>query len=113
MSAEDDAATRARDFRILARHRLAFLVVIGTAFTVNVLTFSGNLWAFWPAFVWGLALLVHYLIVRSIHVEEEWVDERAADLRMNSYDFDHIHNIKDRLADGCLDKAPTQKEVER
>ena len=29
----------------------------------------------------GVVLLVHYLFVRSIHVDEEWVDERAWELR--------------------------------
>ena len=28
---------------------------------------------------------------------------------MNSYDFDHIHTIKDRFADGELDRAPLQR----
>ncbi len=113
MSGTDQAAKRERDFRLFARHRIAFILVVGTALAVNVLTFSGTLWVFWPAGVWGLGLLVHFLIVRSIHVQEEWVDERVADLRMNSYDFDHIHNIQDRFADGSLDKAPSQKDVER
>ena len=110
MNEPDAAAARERDLRILARHRISYVVVIGTAFAINVLTFSGKLWVFWPAFAWGLALLVHYCIVRSIHVEDAWVDERAEDLRMNSYDFDHIHTIQDRFERGSLDRAPSQKD---
>ena len=112
-SPEERAAKRARDFRLFALHRLAYILIVGVALAVNVLTFSGTLWIFWPAGAWGLVLLVHFLIVRSIHVQDEWVDERVADLRMNSYDFDHIHNIQDRFTDGSLDKAPSQKDVER
>jgi hypothetical protein len=103
-------ATRERDFRWLRRHGIAYLLVIGSLLAINVLTFAGRLWAFWPAFGWGVVLLVHYLFVRSIHVEDEWVEERAGDLRMKSYDFDHIHNIQGRFADGSLDRPPAQSE---
>lgn len=110
MSTAAQVSTRERDLRYFARHRIAFVAVIGAGFAANVLTFAGSLWIFWPAFAWGIVLLVHYLFVHSIHVDDAWVEERAQDLRMNSYDFDHIHTIQDRFADGALDKAPLQKD---
>ena len=110
-----------RRARARARARVAelqaFYIHLAVYVGVNALLFAidgfgnGSLeWAFWPAFAWGVALLVHYLIVRSIHVEDAWVEERAADLRVNSYDFDHIHNIKDRFGEGELDRAPSQSD---
>ena len=34
--------------------------------------------------------------MRAIHVDEAWVDERADELRMKSYDFDHMRSIQER-----------------
>lgn len=77
------------------RHLLAFIVV-------NVLLTAANLvtgapwWAFWPLFVWALALMVHFLFYRASTVDEAWVDERTQDLRSKSYDLGHIDSIRAR-----------------
>ena len=105
-----EGSSRENEYRRLIRHCVAYAAVIGLLLAVNVLSFSGYLWTFWPAFGWGIVLLVHYLYVRTIHIEDEWVDERVDDLRMNSYDFDHIYTIRGRFGDGELDRAPSQRD---
>jgi hypothetical protein len=77
------------------RYRWIWLAISAALLVINVATFAGWLWAFWPIFVLGLPLFVQFLIVRSMAVDDEWVDERILDLHMNSYDFDHIRNIKE------------------
>lgn len=76
------------------RHLLAFVLVNVLLTGVNV--YQGPpWWAFWPLAVWGLALMVHFLIHRAGTVEEAWVEERALDLRSKSYDLGHIDNIRE------------------
>ena len=70
MAEEPGGSSREVDYRRLNVHRAAYAAVIAALLGANVLTFSGYLWAFWPAFGWGIVLLVHYLYVRSVHVEE-------------------------------------------
>jgi hypothetical protein len=52
---------------------------------------------FWPLAAWAVGLAVHYFIASAIDVNEEWVQEKAMDLRYRSYDFDHIENIQGRV----------------
>ena len=55
---------------------------------------SGTGWFFWIAITWVMILVIHFCIVRSIDVDEDWADERARDLRLKSYDYRHIDAIR-------------------
>ncbi len=50
-------------------------------------------WAFWPIAAWSVVFMIHYLRYKALTVDERWVDARAAELRIKSYDRDHIDNI--------------------
>ena len=50
-------------------------------------------WSFWPLGGWGLALVGHYLYLKTRTVNEAWVEERTADLHSKSYDAGHIDRI--------------------
>ena len=78
------------------RHRNAFLVVNGALHVINVYM-GAPWWAFWPLFAWGVVFLAHFLYVRTITVDEAWVDERAEELRYKSYDLGHIRDIEERV----------------
>ncbi|MGZ0188744.1 MAG: 2TM domain-containing protein [Alphaproteobacteria bacterium] len=76
------------------------LYLYAAIFVLTVLLntgFGASLPMFWPLAVWGLAVTVHFFIASSIDVPEEWIEERAEDLRGRSYDFDHIRNIQKRV----------------
>lgn len=92
----DEARRKARDHLWLKRHLLAYAGIAAASLLVNAVTFAGQLWAIWPLMIFGTLAGVHYLYVRSVYVDEDWVDERAEDLRMKSYDFDHIRDIQRR-----------------
>jgi len=79
--------------RTFRRHVLAFLGVNAVLNAANVLLGAGW-WAFWPLALWGVALAIHYLRYKALTVDEQWVDARATELRIKSYDRDHIENIK-------------------
>ena len=88
-----DPGRAARVRRAFRRHALAFLGVNAALSVANVFLGTGW-WAFWPLALWSVALAVHYLRYKALTVDEEWVDSRATELRIRSYDRDHIENIK-------------------
>ncbi len=85
---------RAFQFR---RHFAAYVAALALGVLLNV-GFGVGLPFFWPFAAWAFALAIHFFIASSFDVNDQWVDERAAELRMRSYDFDHIANIRDRVA---------------
>ena len=80
------------DQAVLRRHRWLFLVTVGLLTLVNIAV-GGGWWAFWVLFGWALIFFLHLCLVRSTHVDDEWVDERTDDLRLKSYDLGHIDDI--------------------
>lgn len=51
-------------------------------------------WFFWLGLAWSMLWVAHYCIVKSVYVDEDWVEERARDLRFKSYDLGHINKIR-------------------
>ena len=89
-------------------HQVVFVVVIGS---VNVYNFiqGAPWWAIWPSMIWGVLLTIHVCIVRSITVDDEWVDARALELREHSYDFDHMRNVEQRIVDSDYSVVPREE----
>jgi hypothetical protein len=87
---ETGRSARARE--VFRRH--AALFVIGNV-ALNVANYfvGTGWWAFWPLAAWGVLFMVHYLRYKAATVDERWVDARVTDLRIKSYDRDHIENI--------------------
>jgi MFS family permease len=72
-----------------------FAVFLAAALGLLVLAVTtGWRWTYWTAMVWGILLLVHYLIYKTRTVDERWVAERTEELHLKSYDRDHIQNIR-------------------
>lgn len=51
---------------------------------------------FIPIMLWGVLVLAHYLAVRAINTDPNWVEERSENITMNSTDLSHIENIRER-----------------
>lgn len=98
-----------RALRWLAIHEVAFALVI---LPLNLLNISQGApwWAFWPSMSWGIVLMVHLFIVKSMTVDEEWVDSRAMGLREHSYDFDHMKDIERRIVDNDFSVVPPEEQ---
>lgn len=79
------------------RHLLAYVLVNAVLTGVNVAT-GVPWWAFWPLVIWGLAVMIHFLVHRAATVDDAWVEERTEDLRSKSYDLSHMDNIREHPA---------------
>ncbi len=77
------------------RHRLAFAALGGCATASDV--FLGDGWnTFAPMLAWGMLLGLHYLLARSLTMDEEHAERRTEDLRLRAYDQGHIDDIGGR-----------------
>jgi predicted membrane chloride channel (bestrophin family) len=93
------SAASIRLFCFFPWHLRAFLAVnvalnVGNAFT------GRPWWAFWPLAVTSFALAIHYLFYKAAAVDDRWVEARAEELNLKSYDRSHIEDLKTRLGAG-------------
>ena len=76
-------------------HRIAYAAVGGCATVVDV--FFGEGWnTFAPVLAWGMLLVLHFILARSLTMDEEGVARRSEDLRLRAYDQGHIDDIGGR-----------------
>lgn len=80
------------------RHFLVFLTACLGVLALAAAT--GWRWLYWVPLAWGIGLLIHYLVYKANSVDERWVEERTEELRLKSYDHDHIESIRSRHGRG-------------
>jgi hypothetical protein len=56
---------------------------------------SVELWLFWPLMVWTVLFLLHFLVVKSLDVDSDWVAERTEKTAMKAFDISHIESIRE------------------
>ena len=100
-----------RALRWLAIHEVAFALVILPLNVINIMQ-GAPWWAFWPSMSWAIVLAVHLFIVKSLTVDEDWVEDRAMRLREHSYDFDHMKDIEKRIVDSDFSVVPPEERGE-
>ncbi len=47
-------------------------------------------------FAWGVAVAAHWLYVKSVNIDEVWIQQRTEDIRLQAYDLGHIEDIEKR-----------------
>ena len=100
------------DYQRLARtlpwHAGDYFATAGALILVNAFAGDGW-WSFWPLFVWGAVLAVHFLYVKSGAVDDRWADRRARKLKAQSYDLGHMRQIEDTYAKPVRREPPADK----
>lgn len=89
----------ARTFRV---HLLIYLAVNAVLTGINIYA-GAPWWAVWPLVMWGLLVMLHFLVYRTTSVDDAWVEERTLDLRSKSYDMGHIDDIREHPAPSLRD----------
>jgi hypothetical protein len=85
-------------------HVWVFLAVNLALTAVNVAT-GRPWWAVWPLAATGFVLLLHYMLFKTLTLDERWVDERTRELGIKSYDRSHIESIRERQEQGARRKV--------
>lgn len=83
--------------RVLLRWNAVAYATVAVLLLVANVVVGGGAWSFWPLFIWGVLLALHFFCAKSLEVDEGWVAERADELRYRSYDQGHIHDIEKRV----------------
>lgn len=79
----------------VASFRPHFLVFLAAAIGICALAAGTDWrWMYWVPLVWGVVLLIHYLVYKTRTVDERWVEQRTEELHLKSYDRDHIQSIR-------------------
>ena len=97
--------------KALARHQVYLRWHLATYFGVLALwalaiIFRIGDWSvFWPIITWSLAIMVHYLVARSIDVDPKWIEERTNRVTDDAKDTSHIENIRDHYVRGIRPKT--------
>lgn len=90
-------------------HVCAYLAVVVPLNGLNI-SQGAPWWAMKWTLGWGVVLAIHYFIFKSITIDEDWVEDRANQVREHSYDFDHIKDLEHRIADDDFSvHAPTDE----
>ncbi|NQV99876.1 MAG: hypothetical protein HQ483_09290 [Rhodospirillales bacterium] len=55
-------------------------------------------WFFWPLAIWSMVFFLHVMTIKTIFVDEDWVNERTDKLSENAFDFGHIETIRDQIS---------------
>ncbi len=54
-----------------------------------------ELWLFWPMMAWTVLFLIHFLVVKSLNIDSDWVAERTEKTAMKAFDISHIETIRE------------------
>ena len=91
---ETPGASRCRG-RTLRWHACAYAVGSVVLIVVDFAASEGW-WFFWPVLAWGCAVLLHYIHVKTISIDEGWAADRTTEVVGKAYDLSHIESIRDR-----------------
>ena len=81
--------------RAFHAHLLVSGALVGLLSVVNLVV-GGGWWAFWPTLAAAVALGLHFLLFKTVAVDERWAAGRAEELHLKSYDRGHIQSIAER-----------------
>lgn len=79
--------------RFFRLHAWAYGVAVLLALTQALR--SVEWWFFWPLMVWTVLFLLHFLVVKSLGVSNDWVAERAEKTAKKAFDISHIESIRE------------------
>ena len=85
--------------RYLKRHIAVYGVVVACALLLSFVA-PADRGLFIPLLLWGVLVLAHFLTVRAITVDPDWVEERSETITMNASDLSHIEDIRERMEQG-------------
>ena len=70
-------------------------------------------WFFWPLLIWTLVIFLHFIVIKTIYVDEKWVDERTDQLTDNAFDFGHIATIREQITKKTYGEAYGHQEEDK
>ena len=98
--------------RIYLRRHLVLYFSALVIWALAILLSTGNWSAFWPMMTWSLVIMVHYLVVRSVSVDAEWIEKRTDQVTDDAKDTSHIESIRNHYVRGNRPKTRAHPSTE-
>ncbi len=95
--------------RVYKTHSVIYVIAL-LAWATAVALIPGDWSLFWPIMVWTISFMIHFLICKGTHVDEEWVEERVERINEEAKDLSHIEAIRDDYT--CVDRLRRPKRDE-
>lgn len=76
-------------------HRLTALIVMAVSIALNAMT-GRPWWSIWVVVAAIAAVGAHYLAYKTMTIDDAWVDARAEEIHVKSYDRGHIQEMSER-----------------
>ena len=80
--------------RVYKTHNVIYVIAL-LAWATAVAFVPGDWSLFWPIMVWTIVFMIHFLVFKGTHVDDEWVEERVERLNEEAKDLSHIEAIRD------------------
>jgi len=91
----DNVLALSRSF--LPYHQRIYACVMGVTI-VSQFIWPTEWWFFWPLLIWTVIFTLHLMVMRTIDVDEDWVDERSDKVADNAFDFGQMEAIRKKAS---------------
>lgn len=51
-------------------------------------------WFFWPLFIWSILFTLHVMVMRTIDIDDKWIEERSDLIADNALDLSQVEAIR-------------------
>ncbi len=98
------------------KHLVSYVTVNLFLFLLNMLTYSGGFWFFFPMMGWGVGLLFHYVDAFGIPgfgmLDKEW-ENREMDMELRKMKGNGLTGLDERVGEDGLEEDLKLKELQK
>ena len=98
--------------RVYKTHGVIYVIAL-LAWATAVALIPGDWSLFWPIMVWTISFMIHFLVFKGTHIDEEWVEERVGRINEEAKDLSHIEAIRDDYTSVDRLRRPKPNEDQR
>jgi hypothetical protein len=55
-------------------------------------------WFFWPLLIWSVLFTLHIMVMRTIDIDDAWVEERSNKIADNALDLSQVEAIRKQVS---------------
>ena len=67
-------------------------------------------WFFWPLLIWSILFTLHIMLIRTIDIDDEWVEARSEKISDNAFDYAQMDGIRKQISKTTYGEAYNLKK---
>ena len=83
------------------------------AIIASQLIWPTQCWFFWPLLIWSILFTLHVMIMRTIDIDDEWVEKRSEKISDNALDYAQMDGIREQVSKTTYGEAYSLKTKNR